>query len=54
MSSANHNMDNSTSRVTTEYELKNGYDLDHKGILCPRTVPSDTLQASPDILHLPY
>ena len=43
MSSANRNMESSTYGVTTECELKNGYDLDHKGILCPRTVASNTL-----------
>ena len=50
-----HNMESSTSRVTTEYELKRySYDRDHQGILCPRTVPSDTLVASLDILRLSY
>ena len=31
---------------------KNGWELDHIGILVPRTVPSGTLSAPPDILQL--
>ena len=32
--------------------IKYGWGLDHLGVLVPRTVPSDTLSAPPDILQL--
>ena len=54
--SASCGMEGSTSRVTTKYGPNNptryGWELDHEHILQPRTVPSGTLSAPPEILQL--
>ena len=36
----------------TVLKTKYGFEVDHQGILLPRTQPPDTLSASPDILRL--
>ncbi len=46
------NMEGSTSWVTRNWLKKYGWELDHIGILVPRTVPSGTLSAPPDTLEL--